>query len=229
MHRHHSIKARTQVTGAFVKQPIVSVSSGKPVAYELLSRLQAVGELAPRQLARLLDALDDPDTLAAWLGRAISQIEPDDACYLTLNIAARHWQAVLNTLRTHHAGDPRLRWMCLELIDAPHQPKVSIQQSTLQAFRALEVQLALDDLGGSVAQVNHFLEWPIDWIKLDASLLSPTLNRSKVDHWVQHLVGFSDAMGMRLVIEGIETEAQMVRFRRLGVDWQQGFYFGRPH
>jgi FOG: EAL domain len=227
--RHIDTTSSPDVQALYLaKQPICSASSGQPVAFELLSRLKARDRLSDRHLRRLLIQLDDPNVLARWFAQALNQVDLDAHHTLTLNISARHWRTLLSCIRSQHAGDPRLNCLCLELMDAPASGVSAADRAMLKDLQALGLRLALDDLGGPSAQLQHVLDWPIDWVKLDASLLLPTLNRRKVDRFLSQFVAFARAEGLQLVIEGIESAHQADRFSALGIDWQQGFYYGRP-
>lgn len=210
------------------KQPICSAQSGQPVAYELLSRFSARDRLSASDLENLLIQLDDPEVLSRWFAQALNLVDLDAQYILTLNVSSRHWRALLSCIRSRHAGDPRLSQLCLELMDAPVLGASSADRAMLRDLQALGLRLALDDLGGPSAQLQHVLDWPVDWVKLDASLLLPRLNRRKVDRFLGQFVHFARAEGLQLVIEGIESAHQADRFLALGIDWQQGFYYGRP-
>jgi EAL domain-containing protein (putative c-di-GMP-specific phosphodiesterase class I) len=211
-----------------VKQPIYSAHAGQPVAYEVLSRLSARDRLSRRDLQTLLMQLDDPRVLCRWFAQILQVVDLESHHMLSLNLSARHWRALLSCIRARHLGDPRLKHLCVELMDVPVAGGSATDNAILRDLQALGLRLALDDLGGPTTQLTHLLDWPVDWVKLDASLLLPSRNRQKVDRFLMHFVNFAQAEGLQLMIEGIESARQADRCVALGIDWQQGFYYGRP-
>jgi EAL domain-containing protein (putative c-di-GMP-specific phosphodiesterase class I) len=98
------------------------------------------------------------------------------------------------------------------------------------AVRALghDPRLAVDDAGAGVANFNHIIELHPDFVKLDISLVrrvDANLGRQAMVVGMQH---FSRTAGCRLIAEGIETDEEAATLLRLGVDFGQGYLFGRP-
>jgi EAL domain-containing protein (putative c-di-GMP-specific phosphodiesterase class I) len=90
------------------------------------------------------------------------------------------------------------------------------------------VRLAVDDAGAGIANFSHIVELRPDFVKLDISLVhgvSSNLARQALVVGMRH---FSRTAGCRLVAEGIETEEDATTLRDLGVEFGQGYLFGRP-
>jgi len=99
-----------------------------------------------------------------------------------------------------------------------------------EAVRALghDVRLAVDDAGAGVANFGHIIELSPDFVKLDISLVrrvNANMGRQAMVIGMRH---FSRTSGCRLVAEGIETEEEAATLRALGVEFGQGYMFGRP-
>ncbi len=101
-------------------------------------------------------------------------------------------------------------------------------RSTLEYVRALGFNVAVDDAGAGYGSLQCLAEVRPEWIKVDISLVrgcDADIARSQL---IASLVGFADTIGVRLIAEGIETEAELARLRSIGVRYGQGFLFARP-
>jgi diguanylate cyclase (GGDEF)-like protein len=107
-----------------------------------------------------------------------------------------------------------------------HNPDLAVR--SLAALSALGVQLALDDFGTGHSSVTSLRDLPLHTIKIDGSFVS-TLDRDEEEPAVVGaLVDLGHALGLDVVAEGVETDAQLARLRELGCDGAQGFLFSRP-
>ena len=100
----------------------------------------------------------------------------------------------------------------------------------LERFRQLGCTIAIDDFGTGVAGISHLRDMPFDIIKIDKSYidaLATQVDGDAVD-LVANLIEISHNSGAVVVAEGVETSQQSVTLRRLGCDYGQGFYYGRP-
>ncbi|HSI41164.1 MAG TPA: EAL domain-containing protein [Xanthobacteraceae bacterium] len=98
----------------------------------------------------------------------------------------------------------------------------------LQSLRALGFGIALDDFGTGYASLNHLRRLPIDKIKIDRAFIVE-MNRSDADlAIVRAVINLGHDLGMLVLAEGIETQAQADTLRGLGCDFAQGYLFGRP-
>jgi EAL domain-containing protein (putative c-di-GMP-specific phosphodiesterase class I) len=88
--------------------------------------------------------------------------------------------------------------------------------------------VAVDDAGAGVANFGHIIELRPDFVKLDISLVrgvNANLGRQAMVVGMRH---FSRAAGCRLVAEGVETPEEAAMLTSLGVEFGQGYLFGRP-
>src|SRR5690606_12941212 len=107
-----------------------------------------------------------------------------------------------------------------------HDPTHTIE--LLKQLRALGVRIALDDFGvgySSLAQIKGF---PIDTLKVDRSFIR-NLPESTQDRAItEAIISMARNLSLRVVAEGVETEAQEHFLRSLSCDESQGFYFSKP-
>ncbi|GLS76458.1 hypothetical protein GCM10007904_17930 [Oharaeibacter diazotrophicus] len=99
---------------------------------------------------------------------------------------------------------------------------------TLEALKALDVQIALDDFGTGYASLTHLKDFPVDLLKIDRSFVSTLATRRESHAIVRGITALAHDLDIAVIAEGIETAAQRDTLRRLGVNYGQGFLFARP-
>jgi diguanylate cyclase (GGDEF)-like protein len=128
-------------------------------------------------------------------------------------------------IRTSRA-DPAA--LCLEVTEGAvnHNPEAAARM--LQALKAVGVQLAIDDFGTGYSSLTELKSLPIDTIKIHESFVSDLGGDPKEAPLVRAVVELGHALGIAVVAEGVETDAQLARLRELGCDGAQGYLFGAP-
>lgn len=97
----------------------------------------------------------------------------------------------------------------------------------LAILRSHGFSLALDDFGTGYASIGYLTRMPFDVLKIDRSFAKLQANNMQSQRMVRSIFGLAHAMDMKIIAEGIETPEEALRFRALGADYLQGFYFGR--
>jgi len=209
-----------------VFQPIIEMHRDTAVAAEALARFGERGRSTAQWLGDAdVAGLRVPLELA--LARAalseLSNLDPKLA--MAVNVSP----ATIVSGRLHEVltGVPVER-VVLELTEHARVDDYAAVRKGLDRWRARGLRLAVDDAGGGYSSFSHVLELSPELIKLDASLVRDVHSSPHRKALVRAVIGFADEMGVRVVAEGIETEAELVELRRLGVHLAQGFHLGRP-
>ena len=207
-----------------VFQPIVDLDSRESVGYEALTRFTSgrrpdlcigdawsVGLGADLEIATMRAAIEQAEALPA--GR-----------WLDLNISPR---LLLEPDRVREVLRAPGRPLVLEVTE--HE-QVADYTALREAFASLghELRLAVDDAGAGAANFGHIVELRPDFVKLDINLVrgvNANLGRQAL---VVAMRQFARSAGCRLVAEGIETEVEAATLAGLGVEFGQGYLFGRP-
>lgn len=92
---------------------------------------------------------------------------------------------------------------------------------------ALGVGLCLDDFGTGYASLSYLQRFPATSLKLDRSFVQGMNESKKGVGLIRAIVTIAREFGMRVVAEGIETEAQLEQLRELGCEYGQGYLFAR--
>src|SRR5262249_40475540 len=109
------------------------------------------------------------------------------------------------------------------MIDDPETAKTQ-----LEALRALGVRLALDDFGSGYWSLTYLQRLPFDKLKIDRGFVAALDRSANSGVIIQAVVALGRALGMVVLIEGVETEEQRVLLRLAGCHEMQGYLFAKP-
>jgi EAL domain-containing protein (putative c-di-GMP-specific phosphodiesterase class I) len=98
----------------------------------------------------------------------------------------------------------------------------------LHALRDVGVQIAIDDFGTGFSSLNYLRHLPVTALKLDQSFVSGISVNPSDKAIAETVIFLARAMRLRVVAEGVETEAQRSTLRELGCECAQGYLFSRP-
>ncbi len=122
--------------------------------------------------------------------------------------------------------DPAM--LCLEVAEGALEAAPELAMRQLAALNELGITLAVDDFGTGTTSSITLSELPVHILKIDTTLVS-RLGREEGDlDPVSDAVELGHALGLRVVAEGVETDAQLAQLRRLGCDGAQGYLFSQP-
>jgi EAL domain-containing protein (putative c-di-GMP-specific phosphodiesterase class I) len=91
----------------------------------------------------------------------------------------------------------------------------------LKKLRALGVKISIDDFGTGYSSLSRLSELNFDKIKIDKSFVNPISTQDDALNIVKLITGMAKSLNMRVIAEGVETEAQLERLQALGCDLVQ--------
>ncbi|WP_301547056.1 MULTISPECIES: bifunctional diguanylate cyclase/phosphodiesterase [unclassified Duganella] len=116
----------------------------------------------------------------------------------------------------------------LELTEAVIMKHVASAPATLRALRALGVRLAIDDFGSGYTRVGHLREYPFDKLKIDRTFIRDIGGDGAAPPTaVVAMIAMARSLGLTVLAEGVETEAQLRFLTQHGCDQYQGHYVAR--
>jgi diguanylate cyclase (GGDEF)-like protein/PAS domain S-box-containing protein len=118
--------------------------------------------------------------------------------------------------------------LCLELTETALIDAGNASRQEIADIKALGVTLALDDFGTGWSSLAYLRRFPFDIVKIDRSFVTGLGTDKDDTAVVKAVIGLGQALGLRVVAEGVETELQHRALRQLGCDHGQGYLYGRP-
>jgi diguanylate cyclase (GGDEF)-like protein len=215
-------------------QPIVSGNGARIVGVEALLRWTHAtrGIIGPAVFIPVAEQMGLMDTLGAFvLRRALAEAKRWPELYVAVNLSPLQVRdrGIVELVRSAlvEAGVPARRLM-LEitegvLIDNPDEMLKRIGE-----LHKLGVRIALDDFGSGYSNLTYLQRFPLDKLKIDKSFVSALGTSSNGGVIIQAIVALGRALGLTVLVEGVETEQQRVLLRLAGCDEMQGFLFARP-
>lgn len=220
-------------------QPKVDAASGQPVGAEVLMRWRHPerGMVSPGEFIPLAERTGLIRPMTDWLlARTVEQIAAWRAAGLlpgkiSINVSAhsfyggglvRHIDEVL--ARSGVAGEQ----LFIEITESilMHDREAAVQ--VLSALRERHIGISVDDFGTGYSSLGYLQRFPVDEIKIDRSFVIDVDSKAGNQALVSAIVGLGRALGLSVVAEGVETDAQAARLRQLGCDVLQGFLYARP-
>ncbi len=101
-------------------------------------------------------------------------------------------------------------------------------KKSLATLRSIGFQIAIDDLGEAYASLKLWLELRPDYVKIDKCFVQGLHLDSFKQQFVRAIQQISESTHSVVIAEGVETEAELMAIRDLGIDCAQGYFLGRP-
>jgi EAL domain-containing protein (putative c-di-GMP-specific phosphodiesterase class I) len=221
-------------------QPIVSLESGKIVAFEALSRWQRPeGLLSPGHFIQIAEETgiilpmnrlllrEACLQLRAWH----SQFPCDPPLTMSVNITPKEF------------GQPdlaaQIKTILLEVGIHPSSINVEITETIVMAdprrsslalseLKALGVHISIDDFGTGYSSLSRLQGFPVDSLKIDRAFISKIDTDSETSEIVRVIIMLAHNLGLKVIAEGAETAEQVRLLTQLKCELVQGYFFARP-
>ena len=215
-------------------QPIIAAHGGRIVGVEALLRWThpVRGAIGPAVFIPVAEQMGLMDTLGAFvLRRALQEAKRWPDLYVAVNLSPLQVRdrTIVDLVRSalEESGVPPSRLM-LEitegvLIDNPEEMVKRIED-----LHDLGVRVALDDFGSGYSNLSYLQRFPLDKLKIDRSFVVALGTSANGGVIIQAIVALGRALGLSVLVEGVETEQQRVLLRLAGCDEMQGFLFAKP-
>jgi len=116
----------------------------------------------------------------------------------------------------------------LEITEGIFIRDLNLAVSRIRELQRLGLSVALDDFGTGYSSLSYLQRMPINAVKLDRSFVSDLTTNPATVSMVRSVLSMAEALHLRVVSEGVETEAQLQILRSLGCNEAQGYLLGRP-
>lgn len=118
--------------------------------------------------------------------------------------------------------------ICLELTERQIVKNTRACLKQIKKLRREGVKIALDDFGTGFSSVQHLLEFTIDYIKLDITMIRNIEKHKRKQALVAGIVEMAHRLDLKIVAEGVETQVEYDMCKQLGCDYLQGYFIHRP-
>lgn len=98
----------------------------------------------------------------------------------------------------------------------------------ITGLKKLGPRIAFDDFGTGYSSLNYIKQLPLDIIKVDKTFIDDIVEDDYAQAFIKLIVDLSKTIGTKIVVEGVEHKEQFELLKSLGVDYIQGYYFGKP-
>jgi diguanylate cyclase (GGDEF)-like protein len=105
---------------------------------------------------------------------------------------------------------------------------LALSRRHIERLTAKGIRIALDDFGIGYSNLRALMHLPIQTLKLDRSLICDVARDGRVAKLVTSMLQAARALGLQIVAEGVEDEAQAIFLRAAGCDRMQGYWFAMP-
>lgn len=221
----------------WVFQPINYVSDGEIYGYEALCRWDSptLGSISPEVFIQIAEDLNLVQIIDFWTLKAVEssyeELMKRGGQMISINISAQ-------TLGNNHEFLEAVDMMLPKIIEAHcsiifELTETSVIENQLDlglgmlALRKRGAHIAIDDFGTGKTSLSVISNLPTDFVKLDGSLLQA--ERPDLSHGLLELgVKFADLVGAEVIVEKVETKADLELARQVGAKFAQGWLFGKP-
>ncbi len=219
-------------------QPIVALDSGDIIGFEALVRWRhpTRGLLSPHYF---IDAIircklsfelfcqmahQIAEQLVLWRDMGLEQA----VCINADAAEFSHPDFIGFIRRLFNQYDIKSHQLNVEVTESSLMLRHANVKQQLSALKTLGMNLVLDDFGTGYASLSYLQEYPFDFIKIDKSFISKIVHSRTQQAIVKAILDLAEALDMKVVAEGIETEQQRDMLLKMGCVYGQGYYFGHP-
>ena len=225
-------------------QPIVDLRTGHPVAEEGLARIilpegQILGAdqfMTAATDLRLTSRIDGC-LIEQTLDRCREQSRQGDRRLRFINVSAAllRERRLLEKIALAFTGCDVLgellgknNPLVVEITERELLREPSAALDALRPLLDIGVRLAIDDFGSGYSSFLYLTSLPISFLKIEMELLQTARSSKRARSILKGIRAIADDLGILTIAEGIEDEELATIAIDLGMDWGQGFYFGRP-
>jgi diguanylate cyclase (GGDEF)-like protein len=212
-------------------QPIVSLETGQPFAYEVLMRLRRQDHYVPADefiiVAEDLGLIREMDLFV--MEQVLSRAPHDVRLFINLSLnsfQAPEFRRRLEEL-LKSAGAAR-RQIVFEFTERQTTAMNEDFMALLASVRECGCKIALDDFGVGYSSFGYVQKFRPEFIKIDGSFVQRMLDSAEDAHIVRHIAELCATFGAVAVAEHVESEPTRAALRDLGISLGQGYLFSHP-
>lgn len=222
-----------------VYQPKVDIRTGRVVGSEALLRWQHPehGLVSPVEFIPLAEETGLIVSFGEWVLHAACkqnkawQLAGFTNIRIAVNVSARQFRdgRFIRTIGEVLEGSGlEPQYLTLELTENTIMENARENLDALHQIKAMGVKISVDDFGTGYSSLSYLKQLPLDELKIDRSFISEIRSQADDAPIVTAIIAMAHSMSLKVVIEGIETEQQLVFAKDRGCDEYQGYLFSKP-
>jgi sensor c-di-GMP phosphodiesterase-like protein len=218
-------------------QPMIELRSGTCVGVEALLRWRDPdGDLVPPEMfipvaesAGMIGRLTERvlDLVAADAGHFLAG-HPDFHVAINLSPADLRSTAIVGLLDRLLARTGALSSNVIVEITERGVLHLESAREVIAALHARGIEVAIDDFGTGYSSLSYLESLHLDFLKIDRSFIESIGTGAPASQVVSHIIWMGHNLELRMIAEGVENQEQAAFLRLHGVDYAQGFLFGKP-
>jgi len=220
-------------------QPSLELATGRVTGVEALLRWQRpeFGVMSPKDFMALADFTGVMLSVGPWVIETACrqarewQRRGSRGLRLMVNLSAHELQQddlVVHLERALAASGLQPDALQLEIPEGYAMHDLERTIATLRALRSVGVHLAIDGFGAGFTSLAHLRQLPVDTLKIDLSFVRGATTDADDASVVTAVIAVAHSLGLRVVAQGVETEAQVALLRSLACDEVQGYLWSPP-
>ncbi|MES1156921.1 MAG: EAL domain-containing protein [Alphaproteobacteria bacterium] len=214
-------------------QPLISCATGQVTGLEALLRWRHPerGDVSPAVFVPIAEEAGLMPALGGWvIERAFADSARWPGVEIAINLSPVQFRHVdltdlLDRQAAKHRIDPSR--ILFEVTEGVLLESTDRNRFILEAIRSMGFNIALDDFGTGYSSLRYLADFRFDKIKIDRAFVTDINQRRRAMTIIQSVVALGRSLGMDIVAEGVETEAEANAMRLIGVTQLQGYYFSR--
>nr|WP_320193907.1 cache domain-containing protein [uncultured Desulfobacter sp.] len=210
-------------------QPITG--TGKP-KYESLMRIMDTdgGIIPPAQFLEISKQTRFYPTLTKIIVKKTIDTFVNDDSTFSINIST---EDILNSetmdfIYDYAVAQNVMSRMILELVESESLSSFGGATDIIYKFKNAGAKIAIDDFGTGYSNFDYLLKIKADYIKIDGSIIKLITNDERAVDVVNSIISYTKKLKMKSIAEFISTETLSDKAKALGINYQQGFYHGKP-
>ena len=219
---------------SLVYQPIISRDALEVIGFEALVRwnTEEYGPISPATFIPIAEESNVIHELGDWiLDEALATVQRFPGQYVSVNFSPRQFRRhnfvghIMESVQRAGVLPGRVQ---IEITETAIFDDAERAAETLYKLRQMGFRIALDDFGTGYSSLYNIRKFALDSLKIDRSFIDGMGRERESAAIVHSIIHLGRALGLEVIAEGVETEAQVQALRLAGASHLQGYFFSRP-